>query len=290
MPIINFKLILQSLKFKPDIFISFASPYTAQVAYLLRRPHLAFDDTEHSKYAQKLYRPFSSVILSPSCYFDNLHKRQILFNSYKELAYLHPNYFTPDSSVLKKYNINPQERYSVLRFVSWNANHDIGQKGLSNNYKINLVKQLSKFSNVYISAETSLPKELEEHKLNIKPIDFHHILAFASLYVGEGATTASECSVLGIPSIFINSLTVGYCKEQEEKYGLCHHFKSETGVLEKAIEILNDKNAKEKYIEKRNLMLKEKIDVTAFMIWFIENYPQSLQIMKENPDYQYNFK
>ena len=37
-------------------------------------------------------------------------------------------------------------------------------------------------------------------------------------------------------------------------------------------------------------MLADKIDVTAFMVWFIENYPGSFRIMKEEPDYQYRFK
>jgi len=37
-------------------------------------------------------------------------------------------------------------------------------------------------------------------------------------------------------------------------------------------------------------MLADKIDVTAFFVWFIENYPDSAKIMKENPDYQYKFK
>jgi len=27
-----------------------------------------------------------------------------------------------------------------------------------------------------------------------------------------------------------------------------------------------------------------------FLVWFIENYPESNKIMKENPDYQYNFR
>ena len=26
------------------------------------------------------------------------------------------------------------------------------------------------------------------------------------------------------------------------------------------------------------------------VVWFIENYPESVKIMKENPDYQYNFR
>jgi hypothetical protein len=37
-------------------------------------------------------------------------------------------------------------------------------------------------------------------------------------------------------------------------------------------------------------MLLEKIDVTAFMTWFINSYPKSVEIMKENPDYQYRFR
>ena len=31
-------------------------------------------------------------------------------------------------------------------------------------------------------------------------------------------------------------------------------------------------------------MLFEKIDVTGFMVWFVENYPESVGIMKENPE------
>jgi hypothetical protein len=42
--------------------------------------------------------------------------------------------------------------------------------------------------------------------------------------------------------------------------------------------------------QKREIMLKDKIDVTAFLVWFVENYPESKEIMKENSDYQYNFK
>ena len=55
-------------------------------------------------------------------------------------------------------------------------------------------------------------------------------------------------------------------------------------------ELVKSPNLKEIYQERRKKMLADKIDVTAFMVWFIENYPESAKIMKENPDYQYNFK
>jgi uncharacterized protein len=37
-------------------------------------------------------------------------------------------------------------------------------------------------------------------------------------------------------------------------------------------------------------MLKQTIDVTAFMVWLVENYPASFKTMKENPQYQERFK
>jgi len=37
-------------------------------------------------------------------------------------------------------------------------------------------------------------------------------------------------------------------------------------------------------------MLNDKIDVTGFMVWFVENYPESKRIMLANPDYQFRFK
>jgi len=37
-------------------------------------------------------------------------------------------------------------------------------------------------------------------------------------------------------------------------------------------------------------MLADKIDVTAFMVWFVENYPESAKILREDPDYQLRFK
>ena len=49
-------------------------------------------------------------------------------------------------------------------------------------------------------------------------------------------------------------------------------------------------NIKKEWKNRRENMLNDKIDVTAFFTWFIENYPQSAQIMRENPDYQYKFK
>ena len=42
--------------------------------------------------------------------------------------------------------------------------------------------------------------------------------------------------------------------------------------------------------KRRQKLLDDKINLTSFMVWYIENFPESFKEMKENPDVQYNFK
>ena len=75
---------------------------------------------------------------------------------------------------------------------------------------------------------------------------------------------------------------IGYAGYMKLAYLHPNYFKPDRAVVEKY-------GIKGKYILLRR-MLSDKIDVTAFLTWFIENYPESKRIMKENPDYQYNFR
>ena len=121
----------QAKYFQPDIFMSFASMYVAHIAYLLRKPHIAFDDTEHNWLNHKLYLPFSDFVLTPYCFNKDLGKKQIRFNGFMEFGDLHPNYFKPDPSIFEFLNLTPKDRFVILRFISWTAIHDVGQRGLS---------------------------------------------------------------------------------------------------------------------------------------------------------------
>ena len=279
----NYHLLKIALKYNPDIFFSPASAYIAQVSKLMNKPYIGFDDTEHASLNRLLYLPFTNIIITPSCFQRNLGKKHLRINSYLELFYLYPKYFTPDPSVLKILGVNKNEKYVIMRFVSWNATHDIGHSGLSLEMKIKSVNEISKYAKVFISSEGELPEDLKQYQIKIPPERMHDVLAFATLFVGEGATMASECAVLGTPAIYVNSLEVGYCTEEENTYGLVYNFRNSYSVLEKALELLNIPNLKQEWQKRRQKMLEDKIDVTAFMVWFIENYPESVSIMKENP-------
>lgn len=284
LPATDFRLYRIAKAFKPNLFLSFGSPYAAQAAWLMRKPHIAFDDTERAVFEHILYRPFSDVILSPSCYNAKLSRNHLLFDSYMELCYLHPNHFKPDPNVYKLLNIDKDEKYCVLRFISWNANHDVGQRGLNNDDKIKIVNELNKYCKVFISSEQALPEYLSKYKLNIHPSKLHDVLNYASLYIGEGGTTASESAVLGTPAIYVNTLSAGLF-EDEMKYGLLYHLLDIDEVIDKAKEILSNENPKSEYVRKRTALLSDKFDTTAFMVWFIENFPDSKLIMQKDSNY-----
>jgi predicted glycosyltransferase len=288
----DFKLFINAIKFKPHIFISFASPYAAQTAWILRKPHIVLDDTEHARFGHFLYRPFSKIFLNPSCFQKDFGKKQIHFNSYTELFYLHPNHFTNNPDILKLLDLSKNEKFALLRFVSWKASHDIGHTGLDLSTKRKLVNKLVENGyKVFISSEENNKDPfLNKYMIRISPDLIHHVMVHAALLVTEGATMASECAMLGTPAIYVNSLDAGTLREQEDKYQLIHGFRSSNGVLEKVTEIINSHDVKETYQLRRKKMLSEKTDITAFFVWFVENFPGSVKVIKENPYYQYRFR
>ena len=104
---------------------------------------------------------------------------------------------------------------------------------------------------------------------------------------------ASESAVLGTPAIYLNENWFGSTGE-EEKYGLLFSFKSSLQdqelAIAKGVELLSAPDSKAIMHTNRERFLQDKIDVTAFMVWFIENYPDSFHTMGNNPEYQYRFK
>jgi len=289
-PIADYKIFVAARKFNPDIFISFASTYAAHVSKILRKPHIAFDDTEHAIWEFLMYSPFSDVLLTPKYFTKELGNKQIRFDSLMELLYLHHRYFLPNINVFKDLGLKENEEYAILRFVSWEASHDIGQHGLSVENKIQIVNRLIEHNvKVFISSESELPVELEKYHFNIPSNKFHNALYYAMIYIGEGGTTASEAAILGTPVIYVNTLEMGYI-EAEKKAGLILQTCDISKIDSKIKKICLNKETRRVFLDKRNNFLEDKIDLTAFLVWFIENFPQSYKIMKENPEYQYKFK
>jgi hypothetical protein len=290
----DIKAVLAGLKFKPDIFLSHGSIYAAHAAFLMRKPHISMEDTFNFEQIN-LYRPFTEAILTADYENPLSHdKKTVPYAGYHELAYLHPNRFTPDETVLDELGVKKGAPYVIMRFVSWQATHDQGHKGISLENKFRAVKEFQKYARVYISSEAELPEELIKYKIPIAADRMHDAMAFATLLIGESFTMLAEAAVLGVPSILIHDTRCYYLEEQQEKFGLTFNYNEfesdQIKAVDKGIELLKKKNIKPFWQQQRQKMLANRIDVTAFMVWFVENYPDSFRIMRENPDYQYRFK
>jgi predicted glycosyltransferase len=103
----------------------------------------------------------------------------------------------------------------------------------------------------------------------------------------------SEAAILGTPAIKCNTFAgkLAIPNELEDKYQLCYAFLPEESdkMLAKIEELISLSDLKKLWNERKERMLSDKIDVTAFYIWFIENYPQSVKTLSENPDFQKQF-
>lgn len=256
-------------QFDPDLLVSTGSPYAAHVSRLMKRPHIVFGDVENAGITTRLMLPFTEAIYTPSCFERNLGQIHIKYDGCHELAYLHPNYFKPDPTVLDDLNIN-KDKLIILRFVSWNATHDFQHKGINSEIMRKIIEKFEDIgSKVFISSEKELETYFKKYELKIKPEKMHSLLYYADLYFGEGAKMASESAILGTPSIYVNPLKLGFLNELE-KYNMIYICDDISKALEKGMEMVKD-NYKIKLQEGRNKFLNEKIDVTKFIIQIIDD-------------------
>lgn len=269
--------------FNPSITISHSSFYLSQVSWYCSIPNITLEDTGNMEQIM-LYLPFTNVILTPESYHRNHGTKHIRYHGFHENAYIHTD--------LQKLNAsgNVTVRDTILiRLVDWAASHDIGQDGLSLDSIYELLKIRGAGNYIKILSERPLPEDLKQYELIIQPQFLHKFLQHVRLYIGEGATLASECALQGIPAIYINSLSAGVIQEKV-KAGLMYHFKTNDDVIRKAKELIDDPGSYDRHMRISNEYLENQIDLSKFLTWFVEKWPESFQIMKTDPDYQYNYK
>lgn len=265
-------------RLRTEFMLSTGIPASAQASCVLGIPHISLIDTEVAWLGRLLSEPFSDAVCTPACFKSSeVPSKHIKFNGYLELMYLRPNYFGPDATVLEMLGLTKGERYAVVRFSSWDSSHDFGYGGglvQSAKAKAALIDGLRKRYRVFISSETRLRRELEPLRLNLPPERFHDLLAFASVYVGEGATAASEAGVLGIPWIYVSNSPRGYLEDQERRFELGKTVTSVTEVLPLLDAWAPDMESG-RWSRRRAKLLDETIDVTKFMADLVDGWPAS---------------
>lgn len=304
----DWKILCFSRKYKIDLLTG-STPEVAHVSKFLGlySVNTGEDDMAVVPAFAKATGPFMQTLLSPIvCDNTPLEKRSVHYPSYHELAYLHPNHFTADTTTVESYGIDTVKPYFILRFASLKAHHDDGISGINTEIAQRLIDILSPHGQIYITSERELEPQFEPYRIRINSLDMHHVMAFASLYIGDSQTMAAEAGVLGTPFVRFNDFVgrIGYLRELEDVYQLGYGIHatplsedstirradgslqpSGTQALYDAVETLVAIPTEERralYAERREKMRSEKIDYAKFLTWFIENYPDSQLQTREN--------
>ncbi|TAL75078.1 MAG: DUF354 domain-containing protein [Bacteroidetes bacterium] len=275
------------IKWKPKLMIGTDMAIT-HIGSLLGIPSFVFseDDYEINMLFCKSAYPFATKIIAPDiCTVGKYENKKISYNGFQKMAYLNPKYFQPDKSQIEKL-ISKNEHYFVIRLVSLTSVHDIEGKHTGLTVKIidSLIEELKTKGRIFISSEGKLNPKYEVFRLNIQPNKMHHLLAFASLFVGDSQTMCAEAGLLGTPFIRFNDFVgkIGILNEIENKYKLGFGIKTDNPamVLEKTREILSDPDIKNVWNERRKTIFEEKVDVVQWYTDLIVNQYKVLNINK----------
>ncbi|MFC1748185.1 DUF354 domain-containing protein [Pseudomonadota bacterium] len=263
---------------KPDVMVGIGGVFIAHVGKLTGIPSLVFYDTENATLQNAITYPLASAVIVPTCYETWVpRKRHIRYDGYHELSYLRPDIFSADRDIAIANGLAESGNTFFLRMVSWQANHDIGENGWSAELLRKVVAKLSVSGKVIISSETELPEDLVKHRYKGKVEEVHHVMAYCRAFIGESATMASECAVLGVPSIYAAETGRGYTNEQEKRYGLVRNLdKLSWDKLEPLIDELLANPAKY-WQKKRTELLDNTIDVAQFVTECITTFPKPLE-------------
>jgi predicted glycosyltransferase len=267
----DYNLLKLVLKWRPNIMIGTDIAIT-HIGKLLRIPSFVFneDDYEINKLFCKSSYPFATKIVAPDiCSVGKYDHKKISYCGFQKMAYLHPDYFQPDFDLIRDI-VGVNDKYFIIRLVSLTSGHDIEGKhtGMDEDLIDKLLIVLNKHGKVFINNEGPLSPKYEKYRLKIVANQMHHLLAFATMLIGDSQTMCAEAGLLGTPFIRFNDFVgkIGYLNEIENRYQLGFGVPTSQPeiVIETAALILQTPNVKEVWKERKTRIFNEKIDVTRF--------------------------
>jgi len=259
------KLCARVRSFEPDLLLGIMGPVIAPVGRIMGVPSWVFYDTETATLTNRFVYPMCHRLYLPVSYRGAAPAKATRYPGYHELGYLHPNRFTANAGIRTDIGLGPDEPFALVRLVSWEASHDIGDTGFQD--PVVFVRWLSQRIRVVVSGERGVPDELRPLAMTLPPHQVHHLLAAADLYVGEGATMAAEAAVLGTPAVFVHTARLGYMLELQETFQLLWNTDSEDEartIIEGCLEDLDA--TRETFAARRQAMLEQRIDVGGWLI------------------------
>lgn len=266
----EYRLLTLAREFRPDVVVSHFSPSAVHAAHVAGARSLVFNNDETTiEAAGQITLPFATVIYTPRAFSTDLGPKHRRYDGYHELAYLHPDRFEPSTEILEANDIDPTDDFFVLQFDAWDTDQADGNSGFSPQARRDVVQFLDQHGDVYVSLDGTIPDELAATELPVPPEHIHHLLAAANLYAGDSPTMALEAGTLGTPSTLAvpaDTPARGHLQHLEAEYSLVLAFEAESEAVVTIKNLAVDPKATERWADRREQLLADSIDVTAFMV------------------------
>jgi uncharacterized protein len=252
------------------------------------------DDVIRQVPEQSIFLFTCNHIIAPSITeLGIFNKKKINYDGYKALAYLHPSIFSPDASVIDdKYR--KKNKMFFIRCTGFGATHDLGRKGIDNEVLESIIDLLGNRGDIIISSERELPERFNQYLYTGKKNDIFHYMAFADIVIGDSVSMCVEAALLGTPVVEYDDywFEMEQLIELQHKYKLINLFQPPNlqPMLEMIDKIINTPSYKDDIKKKKEKFIEEKINVSGFLTWLMENYPKSYLEYKKSPFIQYKFK
>lgn len=200
--VFNFFSMLQFVNLnRPDIAVGNGFIHGI-IGKMMNMPVLMFSDDIERKVSRILMKTFSDELFYvEGSNTETFEKDVKTFRALKEWAYLAPNHFHPDTSVLSQYGLEENKYIFVREVITGTLNYS-GQEG-------NLIAPVSKLfpSNLKVVLSLEDKKTIDQYPpdwilLNEPLEDIHSLIYFSRLLVSSGDSMARESSILGVKSIY----------------------------------------------------------------------------------------
>lgn len=171
------------------------------IAPLLGKPSVMFIDDIEYKLTYYLYKPFATYVVIP-WHIPASGGNVLKYSGFRELAYLHPDYFKPNESALEQYNLDPYEYVFIREVSSASLNYRNMEMGRLTKILDHLKRKGLK---ILLSIEDKSLVHLFKKDCIIieEPIeDIHSLLKYALFTVSSGDSMARESCLVGTPTIY----------------------------------------------------------------------------------------
>lgn len=185
-----------------EVGTGISSDSLAHTTHFFKKPYINFgDDIEYKLGYYYLVHPFSTRDVMPKC-VPAYGKNFLKYPGFKELAYLHPNYFKPNKEALKPYDLNPYE-YVFIREAS-NASLNYRKMEMGNLSKILDFLKENDLKIILSIEDKSLVNLFKDHCIILEePVeDIHSLLSYANFTISSGDSIARESCLVGTPAIY----------------------------------------------------------------------------------------